>query len=45
MSTVWRRPSGEWQYKFEAGEDALTGRRRRITKSGFRTKRDAEQEM
>jgi integrase len=43
--TVWRRDSGEWEFRFEAGEDPLTGRRKRVTKSGFRTKRDALQEM
>jgi hypothetical protein len=42
---VNRRSSGEWEYCFEAGEDSLTGKRRRISKSGFRTKREAEQEM
>jgi hypothetical protein len=38
---VSRRASGEWEYRFEAGTDRLTGRRRRVTKSGFRTKREA----
>ncbi|WP_310962416.1 tyrosine-type recombinase/integrase [Nocardioides terrisoli] len=42
---VSRRPSGEWEYRFEVGPDPLTGRRRRMTKSGFPTKRAAAQAM
>ncbi|RNM12066.1 site-specific integrase [Nocardioides pocheonensis] len=42
---VSRRPSGEWEYRFEAGPDRLTGKRRRVTKSGYRTKREATQAM
>ncbi len=42
---VSRRRSGEWEFRFEAGEDPLTGRRRRMTKSGFATRREAQQAM
>lgn len=42
---VSRRGNGEWEYRFEAGADPLTGRRRRITKSGFATKREAVRAM
>lgn len=42
---VSRRPSGEWEYRFDVGPDPLTGRRRRTTRSGFRTKREATQAM
>ncbi|HET9842412.1 MAG TPA: site-specific integrase, partial [Nocardioides sp.] len=42
---VSRRRSGEWEYRFEAGTDPLTGRRRRLTKSGFRTKNEAQRAM
>lgn len=42
---VSRRPSGEWEYRFDVGPDPLTGKRRRTTKSGFRTKREATQAM
>ena len=38
---VSRRSSGEWQYRFDIEPDPLTGRRRRLTKSGFTTKRQA----
>jgi integrase len=38
---VSRRRGGEWQYRFELGPDPLTGTRRRETKSGFATKREA----
>jgi len=43
--TVWRRKNGQWEYRFEAGEDVLTGRRRRMGKSGFATKKEAAQAM
>ena len=43
--SVRRRASGDWEYRFDAGEDALTGRRRRPGKSGFKTKREAEQAL
>ena len=43
--SVRRRSSGDWEYRFDAGEDALTGRRRRPGKSGFKTKREAEQAL
>jgi len=42
---VSRRPSGEWEYRFDVGPDPLTGKRRRTTRSGFRTKREATQAM
>jgi integrase len=34
-----------WEYCFDLGKDPATGKRRRITKSGFETKRDAENAM
>jgi integrase len=43
--TVRRRENGDWEYRFEAGPDPLTGRRRRFGKSGFKTMRQAEQEL
>ncbi|MFL6023914.1 MAG: tyrosine-type recombinase/integrase [Marmoricola sp.] len=42
---VSRRLSGEWEYRFDIAPDPLTGRRRRSTKSGFRTKREATQAL
>ena len=36
-----RRDSGTWEYRFELGPDPMTGRRRRIAKAGFPTKREA----
>ena len=38
---VSRRSSGEWQYRFDIAPDPLSGKRRRATKSGFATKREA----
>jgi len=42
---VSRRGSGEWEYRFDIEPDPLTGQRRRRTKSGFATKREAGQAM
>lgn len=42
---VSRRSGGTWQYRFDIGPDSLTGKRRRLTKSGFATKREATQAM
>lgn len=42
---VSRRPSGEWEYRFDIEPDPLTGKRRRLTKSGFPTKREASRAM
>ena len=43
--TVRRRESGEWEYRFDAGMDPLTGSRRRPGRSGFKTRREAEQAL
>jgi integrase len=47
--TINKRPrSGgrpKWEYCFDLGKDPATGKRRRVTKSGFETKRDAENAM
>jgi len=42
---VSRRTSGEWEYRFDIEPDPLTGKRRRLTKSGFATKREAGKAM
>ena len=42
---VSRRGTGGWEYRFDIAPDALTGKRRRFTKSGFATKREATQAM
>lgn len=34
-----------WEYCFDLGKDAATGKRQRVTKSGFETRRDAENAM
>jgi len=39
--TVRRRSNGDWEYRFDAGPDPLTGRRRRPGKSGFKTRKEA----
>lgn len=38
---VSRRVSGEWGYRFDIDPDPMTGNRRRRTKSGFKTRREA----
>lgn len=43
--SVRRRSNGEWEYRFDAGQDALTGKRFRPGRSGFSTKREAEQAL
>jgi integrase len=47
--TVNKRPTrggrAHWEYCFDLGKDPATGKRRRLTKSGFDTKRDAEDAM
>jgi integrase len=43
--SVRRRSNGEWEYRFDAGQDALTGKRFRPGRSGFNTKREAEQAL
>jgi integrase len=47
--TVNKRPTRggrpKWEYCFDLGKDPATGRRRRVTKSGFKTQRDAENAM
>lgn len=42
---VSRRGSGEWEYRFDIASDPLTGKRRRMTKSGFSTRREASQAL
>lgn len=42
---VSRRSSGGWEYRFDIAPDPLTGKRRRVTKSGFATKREATRAM
>ena len=42
---VFRRENGTWAYRFDAGEDPLTDRRRRLSKSGFDSKRSAQQAL
>lgn len=39
--SVRRRPSGDWEYRFDAESHPLTGRRQRLGKSGFQTQREA----
>ena len=39
--SVYRRPNGRWEYRFDLGPDPLTGRRRETSKTGFGTERDA----
>ena len=43
--SVRRRENGDWEYRFDAGEDPLTGRRRRPGRSGFKTKKEASQAL
>jgi integrase len=43
--TVRRRKSGDWEYRFDARADSLTGRRSRPGRSGFATKKEAMQAM
>ena len=40
--SVRRRTNGDWEYRFDAGTDPLTGKRLRPGRSGFTTKREAE---
>ena len=42
---IRRRQSGDYEYRFDAGFDPLTGQRRRPGRSGFKTKREAEQAL
>ncbi|GAB3785172.1 site-specific integrase [Nocardioides ungokensis] len=42
---VSRRANGDWEYRFDIDPDPLTGKRRRATKSGFSTKREASRAM
>ena len=37
-----RRADGAWGYRVDAGLDPATGKRRQLSKQGFRNKRDAE---
>src|SRR5262245_27829135 len=40
--SVYRTPSGSWEYRFDLEPDAMTGRRRFATRAGFRTKSEAQ---
>ena len=40
--SVRRRGNGDWEYRVDVGQDPLTGRRRRLGKSGFKTKKEAD---
>ena len=40
--TVRRRKNGDYEYRFDAGLDPLTGKRRRPGRSGFKTMREAQ---
>jgi integrase len=42
---VRRRQSGDYEFRFDAGSDPLTGHRRRPGRSGFKTRREAEQAL
>ena len=42
---VWKRPNGTWEYRFEVNRDPLTGKRRRSTRSGFTTRREAQKAL
>ena len=42
---VSRRASGEWEYRFDIDPDPLTGKRRRRTRSGFKTRKEAATAM
>jgi integrase len=43
--TVRRRANGDWEYRFDAGVDPLTGKRLRPGRSGFKTQREAERAL
>ena len=40
--SVRRRSNGSWEFRYDAGADPLTGRRRRRGGSGFATRREAQ---
>lgn len=42
---VSQRAAGEWEYRFDIDPDPMTGKRRRRTKSGFRTRKAAATAM
>lgn len=41
--SVRRRTNGDWEYRFDAGQDPLTGGCRRPGRSGVKTKCEATQ--
>ena len=43
--TVRRRPAGDWEFRFDAGKDPLTGARLRPGRSGFKTQREAQEAL
>jgi len=43
--SVYRRGGGNWEYRFDLEPDALTGRRRYGTKTGFATRAEAEKAL
>jgi integrase len=40
-----RKAHGSWAFTIDAGIDAVTGKRKQIVRSGFRTRDEAEEEM
>jgi Phage integrase, N-terminal SAM-like domain/Arm DNA-binding domain len=40
--SVFKKPSGNYAYRADIGQDPATGQRRQLQESGFRTKREAE---
>lgn len=45
MNGSVHRRGDVWEYRFDAGDDPLTGRRRRPGKSGFKTRKEAQQAL
>lgn len=43
--TVRRRKNGEFEYRFDAGPDPLSGKRRRLGRSGYTSRREAERAL
>jgi integrase len=43
--SVYRKPSGTWEYRFDIDPDPLSGRRRVRSKAGFSTKKEADKAL
>ena len=43
--SIRRRPNGLWEFRFDLSPDPLTGRRRIRSRSGFKTRREAEKAL